>query len=132
FDARNVGAGERQARSNLLRRRGHVHKFLQPVVSDFHALVPVQMPEVHVCKKIHPCKNFPFVSVGKDHRSHKHVFGAAEIEERSLDSAPTSFVGAESRDDSSATSEHSSSITGTGAESAHRSGKTPGYHQCRT
>jgi hypothetical protein len=33
------------------------------------------------------------MGVGKGHRSYKRVLGAAEIEERSLDSAPTKGVG---------------------------------------
>jgi hypothetical protein len=52
------------------------------------------MPEVRVRKKIHSRKNFPFMGVGERHRSHKHVFGAVEVEERSLDSSPTKDVGA--------------------------------------
>src|SRR5208282_62834 len=53
FDARDVGAGKRQARSNLFRWSAHVHKLFQPVVSNFHALIPVELPEIHSSEVVH-------------------------------------------------------------------------------
>src|SRR5882762_3131905 len=76
FHAADIRAGKREARGELLRRRGNVDKIFQPVVDDFHRLFPLrrQPPRIKVRGVLHSHAAI-FLIPAKEFAQHVHHRG---------------------------------------------------------